>query len=476
MMASSRHIKRLYIDRGIDICWWKLNDPEDKRLRQLVKRIGFDVKELTMTGVQISTKFIHVFELMPNLEKITFSKVHDHYENNGVVLNLPKLKEIICTTSSRYEVLFLEMFNNLPPGILRKLRFMMTQMTQIYSPTFGPIKILFENQHNIEDIEIHGLMTDFLNFKKFKLNTLKLQHSCGIELAKIIKGQQEMKKFDSDYGIQSGDLKMICNELKSLEYLKISAFEVEDNEFTYLWRLKKLKKLNFNLNYFTGNDDHLNECLSLAESESIQELDLDCDNKTLTGFTLTHLGINMPSLKHFRLRSKSGISELNSIVQHFQNLESLEFSTRDDENDRFRLQDLVPNGKLRKICLPSQFQVDEYFAKLVGCCAQLKEITISCCINAPQTARQILMAGPNLKSLSMVSDTFISLDLVESLADHGTNLDKFVCKQPLKQPFWFIFDHEYFDDMNKKIKQKFQNQFRNISFDEDKWVMTNEEK
>jgi len=265
---------------------------------------------------------------------------------------------------------------------------------------------------------------------------------------------------------------MICSELKSLVYLNICVIEVEDNEFTYLSKLKNLKSLKLKLTHFAGCDPNLNESLSLAANDSLQELDLECNGRTLTRFTITHLGMNMPELNHLRLRCKSSISELNSIVQHYQKLESLEFSTQDDHHDRYRFEDVLSHGNFKKILLPSRFKVGEDFAKLVGCCEKLEELTISCCVNAPQTARQVLAALPNLKYLSMVSDTFICLDLVASLMDHGKRLNTFICRQPLKQPFWFIFDYEYFDDMNKKIQQEFRDTFKIVSFDDDKWVMT----
>lgn len=406
-----------------------MNDWEiSERFTEIIKHFGRHIKHLTVKYVHI-TNIVRMLSFMPNLEKIFLHRISDSKYNtdsacdSNLKLNLNKLKEI---KSSFCNEAVINIFQALPPGVLRKIDLTMHDLSNS-SPQH--VMKLFEFQQNIEEVETTERFAKLIEFEKMKLKKLKLWGENNLN--RILNGQIRITKLDLS-SIKAGELKIVYNELVSLQELKIghaenlSSFELAD-----LFRFKNLAKLS--IEFDEDAQEQINASLSFAKSETLTELYLECLSSSVfvTESTLAHLGKNMPDLRILSLKSNSTLNSLNAIVRHMQNLEILHFTKSFlAPGEQFIFEEGPSNEKLQELCISGDFSdTIEELPKLIGCCKNLKMLSLT--LGQPK------------------------IDFFELLKKHGTNLSRFECICSIGD------DGVAFREM---IHQKFKAQFSNRCF------------
>lgn len=122
-----------------------LNEKQADRLTQLIKHFGWNIKELTLSDMELPKNIIELLNFMPNLENIDINYVclpnpdlDPDVESNS--LNLSKLETIKALLCDKF---VLNIFKKLPPGVLRKVEILYEEeVDAVYDPSIQ----LFEFQ------------------------------------------------------------------------------------------------------------------------------------------------------------------------------------------------------------------------------------------------------------------------------------------------------------------------------------------
>lgn len=376
LINSRRRFKSLTIDcschRSTAMNGWEISD----RFMKVIEHFGRHIKHLTIKYFH-ANNIVKLLSFMPNLVKIYLYRIwdakFDPSSENNFKLNLNKLKEVrtsFCNES------VLSIFNWLPHDILRKIDLQLHDISN--SPNIYRSIKLFEDQTKIVDVEATEKFADLICFERIKLEKLKLWGNN--DLNRMLNGQTGIKSLNLS-SIKPGDMKIIYNELLSLENLEVGYAEnISSFEFAELSRLKKLRKLS--LEFDEDAQQELDISLGYAQSLGLVELTLRFMPRSalITGSTLQKLGKNMPELKklHLSLNSESPLTSLHEIVQNMQNLEFLNFTSNSRmANEQLVFQSGVGNETLQDVRISLETYNDyEELLKLFKLCKNLKTLSL----------------------------------------------------------------------------------------------------
>jgi hypothetical protein len=238
------------------------------------------------------------------------------------------------------------------------------------------------------------------------------------------------------YDLHQGDLKFICNELKSLEFLHGSFGKISSNEFAELSKLKNLKSLHLSWNNGGDASDRVNESLFVMQSDSLTDLEINCGE--VMENAVAQLGVNCPNLLRLNFESKASVCFIKVLVRSFRNLRSLVFIDVSEENsqganeDPFEVVEAIENKKLIKLSVFSSRPDCQNFPKLLRCCKNLQIFRTSLKLNS-KLLQNILIDCKRLEKLYWISgsttnDNQISNETIATLKKFGGKLTHFYCE------------------------------------------------
>jgi hypothetical protein len=340
MLQSSRKFDKLKIENKAFRFNKKLSQLQVNRLAKVIDRFNSNIKTFEIIWIQAESNFVQLLNTMPHLTKITLNHVMTR-DITHEQINLPKLREIESIGSS---VATLDMFKSLTPNVLKKLKASFPMFQLLHSEETK----LFENQQNIEELEVHSIFLRILNTRTYRLldlNTLKLslleiQRGGGMmttffkaPLDGVIEGQDHLKTFKCFTKLEENKLKLICNYLKSLEILAIECDGIQSEEFADIVKLKNLKQLHLCW-CFDGFPDKVNKSLLTIKSESLTELSLSCNmvneyfEKSLIASTLISIATNCPQLKCIRFSPYFKVFGIGAMLQKFPKIEFVDHDNK----------------------------------------------------------------------------------------------------------------------------------------------------
>jgi hypothetical protein len=430
-----------------------ITDEQKERLMQVVKYFSENVKHFELSGKVLTPLVLEILDLLPNVKKITLENVGEMIGevSKGSEMNLQKLREI---ESSGCSANVLRYFSNLPSGVIRSLKL----LTKDSSPEPDPTIELFKNQHSIKEVVTSTKLVKLINFRHMKLRMLTLKGP-KLQLSGVINGQSEMTKLVLD-GIVENDLILICNELKSLKELEISAVESQSFEFV---RLSKLSKLElFKLSFTKIENPALNERLSFLQSRSLLSLDIYSYHNELLLPSIESLGLNCPKLQKLKITSRSLLDIINPIVDFFPSLVDLELNGLTEKPDKpfqFKAENFHQN--LKKLVVVGLKTENSAFTKMINFLENLEELRISKPINH-ETFREIMIAHPRLKILDLslqwhliTNDHILTEEFAEVIKTHGRRLDLF------KAHFRFFSKTLDLEKLERELKETHSNVYVN---------------
>lgn len=394
ILKSRRRITRFAIFGNEDMTYQHIS-----ALTEITMRFGKDVTQLEIRNLQVSRDVIELLNLMPKLEKILVLQMSNpnhkiHMESTQI--GLFKLKEIDIQRSSEC---VLNILKRLPEGVLQKVELKDLYPDTHNSDDLGSIKLL-EFQHNIDIMRISARIAELISFKKMKLTSLEVYDQIK-NIENIIEGQCKLKKLSVGF-LKMGHLEMICNQLGSLEVLKITrTYDMSPTECAQLSELNMLRKLVIE---FDGFDNAiLNECLSLMKNENLFDLRLSLRYiiSSLPSTTIEQLGSHLPNLKRLSLDSRLTVRTLNLILKYLPDLEDIEFLSDDHFTvkvyDSYKLSEKLSNDKLRRLYIQSNVCDFADLPLLIGSCKKLESVTIDTTIIASQAfVRNLIKHGGHL--------------------------------------------------------------------------------
>ena len=270
VMRSKRRIKRLriYFDSSETIQEYIM-----QRLKKILGVIGQNISEIIINSNRFTWKELALLNMMPNLQKLHLSiQSKKPLISKNLCLRLNDLRElsVICENAD-----ILEIFNQLPDNILRKL----TLNTKNNKKTY------FENQQKIEEINTN-LMIILCSDKPKKTTILDAKFRYQKEIDQV--GQFE-------------SLIEICVESRA--FLDLSNLE----------NLKNLKKFTLLYNIEDGFD----RMIDTLKSESLESLDVIFLSKP----SLLHVKANCPNLRELEIEFNHGFLA-DEVLRKFPKLES----------------------------------------------------------------------------------------------------------------------------------------------------------
>ena len=311
MMSSKRRIKHLKLGCRNKSCNSFL---EDVSIIKVIKHFASDVKILHLNSVIINNSFIDILNLMTNLTLLKLYKVSINKKLKVCKLKLHKLEEIISSESSA--------------GVLKKIELLWyTEKDEIHKNNLKQVDLL-KNQQNIREIVAHS----FLNLiTKLRLNSLLYEDYLNFNIQDSLKAQNELKSLTS-YSLNPGDLKFICAELTSLEFLHGNFCEISSNEFSHFYKLKLLRNLRISWDHGGYVYEKNSESLFVMCSESLTDLEINCDK--VMDSALIQVGTNCLNLRRLTFDANMSTNIFKLFVKHFKKLRCLVLQVRSDESDQ----------------------------------------------------------------------------------------------------------------------------------------------
>lgn len=421
IMNSKRRIQKMKINKEhlFSHKWLKLHIG---RLTEVIEHFGSDIKELELSFLKLSLKAFSLLNLMPNVQKVKlFCVFFNEAVPDDFNLKLSKLTTLdiqICPKE------VLEVFNNLPVDVLRKLT--LGVIFYFHDTSQKSTRKYFGNQRKIKEMISCPRSANFVNLQ-MKLTSLELK-SEEIKVSGVINGQDELTslKVKGVYNSVSKDFTFVCNELKSLELLEFDVDNVPWTEFQEIAKLRKLKKASFKC-----YSQNIVGCLSHIRSESLQELEVDC-YKTPLNDAVIELSLNCKNLRTFTLRSLSPPIIINTILLLFPKLKSLSFEICPiDPVYAF------PNGfqhfNLTKLQIGNyislsrrSLQITQNFLELVSSCKNLESFSTSLEFDE-NSLTELFQALPKLNSLCLRQHGEVNEEIISTCHDHGMIMESFYC-------------------------------------------------
>jgi hypothetical protein len=459
LMRSNRRFNRLFIRDSRN----KSSALHYERLGQVLQQFGKDIKQADIGAIEFPPNIVDLLNLMPNLEKIDLVEIGIH-ENTIIKEGELKLHKLKQFSSSDCGLKVLQIFNQLPPGVLQEItlnRFWHEKSTS--AEVSIDVPKLFNNQHSIKRVGIPSECIEFLDWSQMKLKSLKIYSNTKKDnkklVEKVLEGQDEMKElhFNGDPSI----LNPIIKELKSLVKLEIETRNLSTIGLPELSKLSKLKSLEFEC-YNNNNPADIISFLNFTRNSGVEKLEVYC-RLGFPEFTISQINVNFPSVKELTLQSKSSINVVNTILQSFPNLEILHFDPDRVANEAYIYQEDLKHQKLKKLCIgPWNGEINHDFAKLIGCCTKLEEFSAESALTKG-TLKEIFTLQPNLKSFE-ISNYVYYLESRDFFKNHVTQDDIAAVKENGKKLETFALDFCFFEDgiSPENLQEKFNDQFDTI--------------
>lgn len=444
MLMSHRRIKSVEISRESEEDD-EVTEDQSERLIEVARYFGENVTSLELNGNVLSSVILKLADLFPNVEIIKLNNIE---KTSGKIpevfeLNLRNLREI---QSSNCNHNVLKYFCNLPAGVIRRLEIIVKENC---GEPEQSVK-LFQRQQNVKEIVACTSFIKFIDLGSMKLQMLTLKGP-KVQLSGIINGQSEMKKLVVE-GIFENDLELICNELKSLKHLDISAVESQASEFAQLVKLSKLEFLKLSFN--KAENSALNQCLTFLENRNLQTLEIYSYHNEICVETIESLGLNCPKLKKLKITSRSQLNIMNSVINFLPSLTDLEMNGLTEKPEspfNFAVEKFHQN--LKKLVLVGLKTENREFVRLINTLENLVELRISKPISH-DTFQDILLAHPRLKIFDMspqwhliTHDHIFTEEFANVLKTHGRQLDVF------RGLFRFIDKGIAIADLENELKQ-----------------------
>jgi hypothetical protein len=486
MLASERKIGFLEVLPGVAD---KSKDakPRNDRLRPIIERFGSDVKRFEAKDVPLPWDFISLMNKMPSLEKISLINIKST-DNEGWRkhrLNLHLLKDL---TTSNVPNNFLNIFNHLPDDILHKVDLGLKKDSGTFTNGFDDTKYctdcrgfiekvdhrrnarfdrnrsqtspecvcrtgthyFLQNQTNIKEVSVHSTMLCKINWKQLKLSSLAINGWTTI--GQVIKGQDQLITLSANKTINLDDFLLICSDLKSLKSLDIWTDDILPSNYEKISNLTNLKKARIFLS--------LSETpkMQFIKSSTLIDLEINCFNATPQPEAIAQIGSNCPNLKKFKLSAHVSFNILNTIIEYFLSLESLDLIF--DYRSTFMYQVGLQHEHLKKLFIQSAYSDCQQLPLLLQNCKKLEEFSTTLTLNA-SFIRNLLVIRPNLNSLSLTTPYTdyttrkVTQELIAVLKEYGSNLNQF-------QYNMLRFEDEI---TTQTLKKEFIDQFTVIQFE-----------
>jgi hypothetical protein len=400
-------------------------DSNIEKISKVIEHFASDVQELYLRDIVMTMEVFSLFNLMPNIQKLTLYFVHfeDLLVPEDFSLNMFKLKELEIDGNISSKIGF-KVLDRLPDNVLHKIT--LDSLSQFKNGKF------FENQQNIKEIVADDDNYELLNFRRYKLLSIVFPYFHQ-SLEEIVNGQDELTLFSSGViggdGIPADDLRLICQELISLQELSIYlSRSIPISCFQEFSKLKKLKKASL----MFCNCIDINEKLSLIQVESLQELYFYFEMPLLEA-TLIQLSLNCRRLRTLRLTTNDSLNLINKILLHFPQLEILSFfevSSRRRRAKNLPIDKFVFTFNSQHLNLKhlhignytSSQNCHEMLPVLVNCCKSLEEFSTEMKLDL-ETLQEILQTRPNLKSICFTTNSENNLKLIAIIKNFGKNLE-----------------------------------------------------
>lgn len=451
MMNSKRRIKFLKLGYQNKNCSSIFE--EDSAIK-VIKHFASDVTILHLNSVIVNNIFIDVLNLMTNLTSLKVTKVKIKRKLKVSKLKLHRLEKII---SSECSTEFLEIFNEIPAGVLKKVELLWyTKEEEKIHRNHKKQVNLFKNQQNIKEIVAHSFL-NLIDFRQLKLQSLLYEDYSDFNIQDSLKAQSKLKSLTS-YSLNPGDLKFICTELKSLEFLNGNFCKILSSEFSHLHKLKNFKNLRVSWNQGGNFYEKINESLFVMCSETLIDLEINCDK--VMNSALIQLGTNCPNIRRLTFDADMPISVIDLFIKHFKNLRCLVFQSRCNQIyplgtdvDQISLTEMYENKTIEKLSIFSSCTNIQILVNLMKKLKNLRNFKTSLNLN-PKIVEEILVSCRRLEKLHLLfehdlaeNNQIISIDLIEIIKSSGKNLSE------------FYFEFNQHGVLPKSVIEEFEHQF-----------------
>ncbi|CRL08624.1 CLUMA_CG021320, isoform A [Clunio marinus] len=364
------------------------------------------ISKMEMNAIENSFKLLEsdlrrIFDCIPNVENLTLDCIAvniDTNENNSE-LNLYKLKKLTIMDSSNC----LNILNRLPKDTLKEAIMMSTHEEEIRFQQF------FNQQTNIKMLELSE--NSQVNFDHLRLEHLKLYPCINcINHSNILRHQPRLRYIDfSNCLIDDDTFTAIC-ELRNLEVAKMRVdLGLPCRVFESLKNLTHLKELQL-------KSDQIHECNHLLELSrmhlKIEKLKLLYEEEKILPEFFIQLSQHFRNLKQVTIANRS-ISTINTILEHFPNLESIIFNcdSWSPEEDILVISENLRHEKLKEIIVTHIFDdsadITRSLLTLLNVCPNLERIMLSQLVEVYyEDLQQIINDHSKLTHLSLEFDTF----------------------------------------------------------------------
>ncbi|CRK95947.1 CLUMA_CG009391, isoform A [Clunio marinus] len=368
-------------------------------IEDVMLNFGRRIKKFGLSNFELfESQLRKILDCIPNVEFLGLNKVKVNIEPNENIseLNLCKLKKLeIRNGSNCFNIL-----NRLPKDTIREA-IIMSHDVDIGLQKF------FNKQTNIQMLEIDK--NNQLKFDHLKLEYLKL-NSKFINLPLNLRQQQKLRYIDfSNYLIDDEILTTIC-KMTNLEVVKMCVnLGMPCYVFESLKYLTQLKELQL-------KSDEIHKCNHLLELSrmrlKIEKLTLLFEKEKIPPEFFIQLSQNFRKLKQIIISNRS-IIIINTILEHFPNLESIAVDFYSDEPEEILvISENLKHEKLKEIIATSHCEEKNTnsLLTLLNACPNLERIML---FNLAEDLQQIINNHPKLTELSLRFEDFTFFDEIK---------------------------------------------------------------
>lgn len=280
------------------------------------------------------------------------------------------------------------------------------------------------------NIDSHAL-EEISNIEKLCLQKISLEnsHNCIKGLVTLFKKQQSLRSLNLNgiMGLNRDILKALCKLLPNIEEVYICNGSFTDDSFSYVFRLKKLKKLNIGKNYAS----ELGFCSAIENFEPVHLQYLD-----VSGITVTNIDLLIHKCKNLVQLNLSHciVSDelLLFISENLINLQDLSLKKTDITD-----YGLTGIAKLRPNENEIQ-EVDQNSHKPLSNLKGLKKLQLSYCEKITDCGITVAIRFQHLEYLDLDGCHIMSYHTVETLLQENPNLRK-ISRDYLQKVSFILF-------------------------------------
>ena len=317
-----------------------------QRLENIFELISVKIKRMEIaSSVMCKKEVFKILNAIPNVEEISFYDVEftdEAEDDDSEDLYLPKLKRFkfhLCNVKI--------------PKIILKLPSCVLQSLSIESCILGKetLRLIFENQRNIQEIEFDPYYVEPSSMEHLKLNKMKLM--CNRHVASLLRSQrQTLHTLDlSKAHIGDNEFLKIC-KLQNLKSVKLWIDRVSWENIENLVKLRNLNELY--INYDRLEVEYMRN-ISRVRLPSVHRLKIKFPRLKISAENFMEMSLNMPSIKHLNISNQS-IGVIGILIDNFKNLETLVIGCDSDSSE---VVDFNVSGtrhdKLKDLCIYSSY-------------------------------------------------------------------------------------------------------------------------